>query len=163
ALNRMGVGPLTADLSGPSLRRSSLRGIAAVVADLGVDAAHVVFGHTHRPGPLPHDAAAEWKLPGGGTLVNTGGWGREPSFLGAQSAARPAPESGHRLGGLTGGHQLLDHRDRQDLAGLLLPDHEAAAGVVLAPARVPLPVLDHVAAADGARSEVGPLDLHVLQ
>src|SRR3989440_12089477 len=83
--------------------------------------------------------------------------------LGAEGASRPAPESGHRLGGLTGGHQLLDHRDRQDLARLLLPDHEAAAGVVLGPARVPLPVLDHVAAADGTWSEIGPLDLHVLQ
>src|SRR5207248_641292 len=89
ALNRMGVGPLTSDLSGPSLRRSCLRGMAAVVADLGVDAAHVVFGHTHRAGPLPRDAAAEWELPGGGRLVNTGSWLHEPAFLGASPRESP--------------------------------------------------------------------------
>ena len=59
--------------------------------------------------------------------------------------------------------QLLDDRRRQGLAGLLLPDHEAAAGVVARPARVALAVLDHVAAADRAGAEVGPLDLHVLE
>src|SRR5207248_5247298 len=53
-------------------------------------------------------------------------------------------------------------RHRQDLAGLPLPDHVPAAGVVLGPAGVALPVLDHVAAADRARAQVGPLDLHVL-
>src|SRR5205085_8706200 len=60
-------------------------------------------------------------------------------------------------------HELLDRRRRQVLAGLLLPDHEAAAGVVLRPARVALAVLDHVAAADRAGAEIGPLDLDVLQ
>jgi predicted phosphodiesterase len=89
ALNRAGVGPLTSDLSGPSLRRSSLRAMADVVASLGIGAAHVVFGHTHRPGPLPRDDASEWDLPGGGRLINTGSWLHEPAFLGGSPRESP--------------------------------------------------------------------------
>src|SRR5439155_12228734 len=47
--------------------------------------------------------------------------------------------------------------------GLLLPDHEAAAGVLSRPARIALAVLDHGLAADRAGAEVGPLDPHALQ
>jgi predicted phosphodiesterase len=82
ALNLAGLGPLTADLSGPSLRRSALRAMATVARDLGVGAAHVVFGHTHRSGPWPRDDASEWTLPSGGSLINTGSWILEPAFLG---------------------------------------------------------------------------------
>lgn len=81
-LNRLGLGPFEPDLSGEALRRSGLRGMAEVVERLGVDARHVVFGHTHRSGPWPHDDAAEWLLPGGGRLINTGSWVHEPAFLG---------------------------------------------------------------------------------
>ena len=89
ALNRAGFGPLTSDLSGPSLRRSSLRAMAEVVAGLGIHAAHVVFGHTHRPGPLPGDEDWEWRLPGGGQLINTGSWLHEPAFLGSSPRKSP--------------------------------------------------------------------------
>jgi Calcineurin-like phosphoesterase superfamily domain len=80
-LNRTGFGPMTADLSGPSLRRTGLRAMATVAARLGVDAAHVLFGHTHRSGPWPADDDAEWELPGGGHLLNTGSWIHEPAFV----------------------------------------------------------------------------------
>jgi hypothetical protein len=36
---------------------------------LDVRAPHVVFGHTHRAGPLDGDDRSEW-----GRLVNTGSW-----------------------------------------------------------------------------------------
>jgi hypothetical protein len=81
ALNRLGIGPLKADLSGVELRRASLRAMGEVVARLGIDARHVIFGHTHRSGPLPDDDAGEWRLAGGAQLVNTGCWVYESMYL----------------------------------------------------------------------------------
>jgi hypothetical protein len=52
-----------------------------VVAHLGIDARHVIFGHTHRSGPHPDDDLAEWRLPGGGALLNTGCWVYESMYL----------------------------------------------------------------------------------
>ncbi|HXM86727.1 MAG TPA: hypothetical protein VN889_03745, partial [Solirubrobacteraceae bacterium] len=50
--------------------------------------AYVVFGHTHRSGPLPDDDAAEWNRPArhgmqgsGARLVNTGCWTYDSVFL----------------------------------------------------------------------------------
>jgi hypothetical protein len=88
-LNRLGFGPLTADLSGPSLRRSALFAMARVATDLGVDAATVVFGHTHRSGPWPNDDASEWALASGGRLINSGSWFHEPHAIGASGTASP--------------------------------------------------------------------------
>jgi predicted phosphodiesterase len=81
ALNRIGLGPLKADLSGQELRRASLRAMGDVVAQLRIPARRVIFGHTHRAGPLPDDDAGEWRLPGGATLLNTGCWVYESMYL----------------------------------------------------------------------------------
>jgi predicted phosphodiesterase len=81
-LNALGLGPFEPDLSGEALRRSGLRSMATVIERLGIVADHVIFGHTHRSGPWPYDDAAEWALPGGGRLINTGSWIHEPAFLG---------------------------------------------------------------------------------
>jgi hypothetical protein len=89
ALNRAQIGPLRADVSGPELRRAALRAAGAVVARLGVGAGQVIFGHTHRAGPLPADDHAEWRAPTGSALINTGCWVHEPSFLGARPAESP--------------------------------------------------------------------------
>ena len=80
-LNRLGLGPLRADLSGVELRRASLRAMGEVVARLRIDARHVIFGHTHRSGPLPDDDPNEWRLAGGGRLLNTGCWVYESMYL----------------------------------------------------------------------------------
>jgi calcineurin-like phosphoesterase family protein len=80
-LNRSGLGPLSADLSGEALRRSGLRGMAMVVDHLGIDAEHVLFGHTHRSGPWRGDIEG-WELPGGTRLYNTGTWRHDPAFIG---------------------------------------------------------------------------------
>jgi hypothetical protein len=77
-LNAAGFGPFTGRVNGDALRESGLRAMAAVASGLGVDGAHVVFGHTHRPGPLPGDSPRSWRLPGGGRLWNTGSWQTEP-------------------------------------------------------------------------------------
>ena len=89
ALNRAGLGPMTADLSGPSLRRTGLRAMATVAQRLGVDSAHVLFGHTHRSGPWPADDGSEWELPAGGRLLNTGSWVHEPAFVRGRGRASP--------------------------------------------------------------------------
>jgi hypothetical protein len=87
-LNRLGIGPLEPGVSAVELRRSGLRSIAASVAALGIDAKHVIFGHTHRSGPWPGDGEG-WELPGQGSLTNSGSWVLEPAFLGADPVESP--------------------------------------------------------------------------
>jgi hypothetical protein len=93
-LNRMGFGPLRPRLSSGELRRAGLRAMGEVVARLDVDAAHVVFGHTHRAGPLPGDDPAEWRAPNGARLHNAGCWIDEPVFT---TADPDGPYSGGRV------------------------------------------------------------------
>jgi hypothetical protein len=89
ALNRAQLGPLHADLSGPELRRAALRACSEAVGRLRIDARDVVFGHTHRAGPLPGDAREEWITPNGVRLTNSGCWVHEPNFLGARPDESP--------------------------------------------------------------------------
>lgn len=82
ALNMAGLGPFEPDLSRAAIRRGLLSAMGAVVETLGIEAEHVLFGHTHRAGPLPNDDDADgWALPGGGRLVNSGNWVTEPALL----------------------------------------------------------------------------------
>lgn len=81
-LNAAGLGPLSADLSTAELRRSSVTAMEEVMRRLGIDAAHVVFGHTHRSGPHPGDVHF-------GRLVNSGSWIHEPAFLGTTPTESP--------------------------------------------------------------------------
>ncbi len=109
-LNRAGLGPLTSDLSGDGVRRARLRAMAAVVDRLAIDAGHVVFGHTHRAGPLPGDAGGEWVTPGGACLHNCGSWVFEPRLMGSVAAASPY---------WPGGAVTVDGEGRPRLARLL--------------------------------------------
>jgi hypothetical protein len=88
-LNRAGIGPLHADVSGPELRRAGLLATASVLAGLNVHASHLIFGHTHRAGPLRDDDPAEWRTPSGVTLHNTGCWVYEAAHLGSSPATSP--------------------------------------------------------------------------
>ena len=84
ALNRAGLGPFNSDLSSDELRRAGLRAMGEVATRLNwgpARPAHVVFGHTHRAGPLPGDNQAEWYGPGGARLINTGCWTYDAYFL----------------------------------------------------------------------------------
>ncbi|MGO9955475.1 MAG: metallophosphoesterase [Solirubrobacteraceae bacterium] len=89
ALNRAGLGPLRADLSPAGLRRASLLAVAEVLLRLGITAPHVVFGHTHRAGPLPADDQTEWRTVTGTRLVNCGSWVLEPEFVDAEPRRSP--------------------------------------------------------------------------
>jgi len=95
ALNRAGLGPLRADISPGELRRAGLRAMGEVAARLGLGDAYVVFGHTHRAGPLPEDRDKEWRgghghtvrrtgsgaAGSGARLVNSGCWTYDSVFL----------------------------------------------------------------------------------
>lgn len=92
ALNRAGLGPLSAEISSGELRGAGLRAMGEVAARIGLGDAYVVFGHTHRAGPLPGDDASEWNARGAGEedgpaqgpgarLVNVGCWTYDSIFL----------------------------------------------------------------------------------
>ena len=81
ALNGLGLGPFRATLTGEELRRAGLLAMARVADVLAPGAEHVIFGHTHRPGPLPGDEQAEWTSLSGSRLWNTGSWLYERAFI----------------------------------------------------------------------------------
>lgn len=88
AINAAGFGRFRAELSGPELRRAGLRAIAEVVERLEIDADHVIFGHTHRAGPLDGELD-DWLLPGGARLTNSGSWLHERAFVGDDGPSNP--------------------------------------------------------------------------
>jgi hypothetical protein len=60
-----------------------------VAARLGLGDAYVIFGHTHRAGPLPADDQSEWTGRGGARLVNAGSWTYSSIFLTATPGESP--------------------------------------------------------------------------
>jgi len=88
ALNVLGFGPFRATLTGEELRRSGLDAMARVAGVLAPGTPHVIFGHTHRPGPLAHDTVAEWTTTSGTRLWNSGSWLHEGVFV---RAAQESP------------------------------------------------------------------------
>jgi hypothetical protein len=89
ALNRAGLGPLHADISPTELRRAGLRAMGEVAARLALGDSYVVFGHTHRVGPLPTDDQSEWLGRGGARLVNAGNWTYSDVFLSSTPGRSP--------------------------------------------------------------------------
>ncbi len=88
-LNLAGLGPLRAELSGAALREGGLYGARLMVERLAIPAEHVIFGHTHRAGPLPGDDLDPWRTAAGTRLHNTGSWLVERSFLAWEPQASP--------------------------------------------------------------------------
>jgi len=86
--NRLGLGPVKPDLSPGAITRAGLAAMGTVAERLGIEADHIVFGHTHRRGPL--DGEPGWVTPGGAALVNCGSWVHAPGLLGTAPAARAA-------------------------------------------------------------------------
>jgi Calcineurin-like phosphoesterase len=89
ALNRAGLGPLRTDISTEELRRAGLRAMGEVADRLGLGNAYVVFGHTHRAGPLMDDRESEWRGRGGARLVNSGCWTYDLVFLSRTLSGSP--------------------------------------------------------------------------
>ncbi|MBA2637178.1 MAG: hypothetical protein H0U79_02965, partial [Solirubrobacterales bacterium] len=50
---------------------------------------HLVFGHSHRTGPLPDDDPGEWRTLGGAELHNAGNWVFETAFLSGPDGTSP--------------------------------------------------------------------------
>jgi hypothetical protein len=117
ALNRAGIGTFNADISTTELRRAGLRAMGEVAARLGLGGAHVIFGHTHRAGPLPGDVAAEWRGPGGARLINAGCWTYDSYFVGNTPGESPY---------WPGGAVLIDEGDDPPVLLRLLDDRSAA-------------------------------------
>jgi hypothetical protein len=131
AINRAGLGPVSADISGEELRRSGLFAMAEVATRLGLRDCHFIFGHTHRAGPLPGDEPEEWRrrAPGGADgvrLINSGSWIYESTFLSRAPGESPywpgacvrVQESGPPVL-----ERLLSDRTHGDLAPLSAADH----------------------------------------
>lgn len=115
--NRLGLGPVQSDISASAITRAGIAAMGDVLARLGVEARVVLFGHTHRRGPMEGESG--WDLPGGGRLLNTGSWVHTPTLLGSTAARSPywpgtivvleddgEPEARH----------LLDDLSREELA-----------------------------------------------
>jgi hypothetical protein len=88
-LNRLKLGPFSPELTGAELRRAGLLAMGRVAEVLAPGAEHVVFGHTHRPGPLPGDDRAEWLTLSGIRLWNSGSWFFEPAFVSERAERSP--------------------------------------------------------------------------
>ncbi|HEY7151026.1 MAG TPA: metallophosphoesterase [Solirubrobacterales bacterium] len=85
--NRLGLGPVRADLSPGAVTRAGLAAIGEVVHRLGIEADHLIFGHTHRRGPMRGEQG--WRLESGTRLWNTGSWVYAPGLLGRSAAESP--------------------------------------------------------------------------
>jgi UDP-2,3-diacylglucosamine pyrophosphatase LpxH len=73
------LAPLLTRVLARQVRNHSLPALAHAAYALGVQAPWIIFGHVHRLGPMPGDAAAPWAgLTPGQQLLNTGSWRFEP-------------------------------------------------------------------------------------
>ncbi|HEX2129427.1 MAG TPA: metallophosphoesterase, partial [Solirubrobacterales bacterium] len=77
--NRLGLGPVAPDLSPKAIAKAGVLAMGEVVERLEIGAPHVIFGHTHRRGPLRDEPG--WTV-GETRLWNTGSWVHTPSLLG---------------------------------------------------------------------------------
>ncbi|HEY3970419.1 MAG TPA: hypothetical protein VGL79_03370, partial [Solirubrobacteraceae bacterium] len=121
ALNRTGIGFFQSDISTAELRRAGLRAMGEVAARLGLGDAHVIFGHTHRAGPLNGDVDAEWRGPGGARLLNAGCWTYDSYFVTDTPGESPYWPGGAVLvadDGLPQLLRLLDDRSNAELVAV---------------------------------------------
>ncbi|MGI8921275.1 MAG: metallophosphoesterase [Solirubrobacteraceae bacterium] len=89
ALPNSALAPLGAEALGLQLRRAGLRAMAEVIARLEIDAAHVIFGHIHRSGPLADDPLDDWVTATGTAMHNSGSWVYEPLLVGHSGPENP--------------------------------------------------------------------------
>jgi predicted phosphodiesterase len=106
--NRLGIGRFKPDLSLDEISRATIAAMAETVERLEIDAETVIFGHTHRRGPLPGEE--RWTA-GDVELINTGSWVYSTGLL--RGTAAESPYWPGTIGLLDGGgfelRHLLDH------------------------------------------------------
>ena len=116
--NRLGLGPVRSDLSAAAISAASLAAIGEAVRRLGIEGEHLIFGHTHRRGPLPGEDG--WTIGDGMRVYNTGSWVHSPGLLGETAAESPywpgtiaivEDEGAPRL------EEVLGDLSREELAG----------------------------------------------
>jgi len=115
--NRLGLGPVAPDLSPKAIAKAGITAMGEVVKRLEIQADHVIFGHTHRRGPLGEEAG--WTA-GPTRLWNTGNWVHTPSLLGASARVSPYWPGTMAIVEDEGPPQLrhvLDGLSRHELAG----------------------------------------------
>lgn len=86
-LNAAGLGPFGTEMTGPALRRAGIAALCGVVERLGIDASWVIYGHTHRTGPLPDEG--DWRASTGARLMNCGAWTWAPQLAGGTAGQGP--------------------------------------------------------------------------
>ncbi len=86
-LNAAGLGPFGTEMTGPGLRRAGIAAMCRVVERLGIDASWVIYGHTHRAGPLPGEG--DWRAPTGSRLMNCGAWTWAPQLASGSAGQGP--------------------------------------------------------------------------
>jgi predicted phosphodiesterase len=110
--NRLGLGPVRSDLSAGAIGRAGFDALADVIESLGIEAEHVIFGHTHRRGGPERKGQAR--------LWNTGSWVHSPGLLGPSAAVSPYWPGTICIVGDTGEPELrhlLDELAPDELAG----------------------------------------------
>ncbi len=106
------------DISPQNISRAGLAAIREALRRLQVDAEHVIFGHTHRPGPLEGDDVSAWELANGAKLHATGCWNWSPGLCGPtpeQSLYWPGTVTWIEETGPPRRTELLHDRSRRDL------------------------------------------------
>jgi hypothetical protein len=86
-LNAAGLGPFGTEMTGPGLRRAGIAAMCRVIERLGIDADWVIYGHTHRAGPLAGEG--DWRAPTGARLMNCGSWTWSPQLAGGSAGKGP--------------------------------------------------------------------------
>jgi predicted phosphodiesterase len=114
-MNRAKLGPLGTDVSGEELRRAGLRAFGEVLDRLGVGARYVIFGHTHRAGPLPGDDRSEWSR-GEVSIINTGSWTHDRGFVGDALDGNPYRPGFCAIVGESGPPELVNLLDARPRA-----------------------------------------------
>lgn len=89
-LGRPKAGSPRIGLPGDALLRAELVAMREVLDRLRVSARHVVFGHTHRAGPLPGSNPREWHIEGT-SLLNCGAPVGQPPVVDGSASDRGEP------------------------------------------------------------------------
>lgn len=87
-LKLAGLGPFKADLRPEQLSRAGVEAMHEVVERLGIVAPWVVYGHTHRAGPVASDPPS-WGRRGATRVVNAGSWVYERGIFGSPQPGSP--------------------------------------------------------------------------